>query len=141
VNQLWNMLELAELILVCGRLRDESRGSHYKPTSRSPEPKEKDPTKDPQWMEGWRKRNESWLKLTMARFSPEGAKVPSSHEEPRQSHPEAGADGGTPMVDEIVMRIERRDGPDAPARWEEFKVPNRPNANVISVLMEIQRIP
>jgi succinate dehydrogenase / fumarate reductase iron-sulfur subunit len=45
------------------------------------------------------------------------------------------------MADEIVMRIERREGPDAPARWEEFKVPNRPNANVISVLMEIQRNP
>jgi succinate dehydrogenase / fumarate reductase flavoprotein subunit len=75
VNQLWNMLELAELILVCGRLRDESRGSHYKPDFALPEPKEKDPTKDPQWMEAWRKRNENWLKLTMARFSPEGAKV------------------------------------------------------------------
>jgi succinate dehydrogenase / fumarate reductase iron-sulfur subunit len=45
------------------------------------------------------------------------------------------------MADQIVMRIERRDGPDAPARWEEFKVPKRPNANVISVLMEIQRNP
>jgi succinate dehydrogenase / fumarate reductase, iron-sulfur subunit len=45
------------------------------------------------------------------------------------------------MADAIVIRIQRRDGPDAPARWEEFKVPNRPNANVISVLMEIQRNP
>jgi len=45
------------------------------------------------------------------------------------------------MADQIVIRIERRDGPGAPARWEEFKVPNRPNANVISVLMEIQRNP
>ncbi|MFL5441080.1 MAG: succinate dehydrogenase iron-sulfur subunit, partial [Myxococcales bacterium] len=45
------------------------------------------------------------------------------------------------MADEILIRIERRDGPGAPARWEEFKVPNRPNANVISVLMEIQRNP
>ncbi|MFL5400704.1 MAG: succinate dehydrogenase iron-sulfur subunit [Myxococcales bacterium] len=45
------------------------------------------------------------------------------------------------MANEILIRIERRDGPGAPARWEEFKVPNRPNANVISVLMEIQRNP
>jgi succinate dehydrogenase / fumarate reductase iron-sulfur subunit len=45
------------------------------------------------------------------------------------------------MADQIVIRIERRDGPDAPARWEEFKVPKAPNANVISVLMEIQRNP
>jgi len=75
VNQLWNMLELAELILVCGRLRDESRGSHYKPDFALPEPKTKDPTQDVEWMEAWRKRNENWLKLTMARFSPGGAKV------------------------------------------------------------------
>jgi len=75
VNQLYNMLALAELILVCGRMRDESRGSHYKPDFALPEPKTKDPTQDPQWMEAWRVRNEKWLKLTMARFSPDGPKV------------------------------------------------------------------
>ena len=75
VNQLWNMLALAELILACGRLRDESRGSHYKPDFALPEPKTKDPTQDPQWMEAWRVRNEKWLKLTMARFSADGPKV------------------------------------------------------------------
>ena len=75
VNQLWNMLELAELILVCGRLRDESRGSHYKPEFVLPEPKTKDPTQDPDWMEAWRKRNEKWLKLTMARWSSAGPQV------------------------------------------------------------------
>jgi succinate dehydrogenase / fumarate reductase flavoprotein subunit len=75
VNQLWNMLELAELILVCGRMRDESRGSHYKPDFALPEPKTKDPTQDPQWMEAWQVRNDKWLKLTMARYSPEGPKV------------------------------------------------------------------
>src|SRR5947199_10181104 len=45
------------------------------------------------------------------------------------------------MADQIEMRIERRDGTDAPARWEEFKVPSHTNAIVISVLMEIQRNP
>src|SRR5918911_5183376 len=45
------------------------------------------------------------------------------------------------MADQIVVRIERREGPNAPARWEEFRVPKAPNANVISVLMEIQRNP
>jgi succinate dehydrogenase / fumarate reductase flavoprotein subunit len=75
VNQLWNMLELAELILVCGRMRDESRGSHYKPEFALPEPKTKDPTQDPAWMEAWRRRNEKWLKTTMASWSAEGPKV------------------------------------------------------------------
>jgi len=45
------------------------------------------------------------------------------------------------MTDKLVVRIERQDGPDAPARWEEFHVERRPNANVISVLMQIQRDP
>jgi succinate dehydrogenase / fumarate reductase, flavoprotein subunit len=75
VNQLWNMLELAELILVCGRLRDECRGSHFKPEFNLPEPKTKDPTQDPEWMEAWRRRNAKWLKLTMARWTPDGPKV------------------------------------------------------------------
>ena len=75
VNQLWNMLELAELILACGRVRDESRGSHYKPEFSLPEPKTKNPTQDPDWMEAWRKRNEKWLKFTMARWSAKGPQV------------------------------------------------------------------
>src|SRR5437868_8433677 len=75
VNQLWNMLELAELILVCGRLRDESRGSHYKPEFALPEPKTKNPTQDPDWMDAWRKRNEKWLRFTMARWSGKGPQV------------------------------------------------------------------
>jgi succinate dehydrogenase / fumarate reductase, iron-sulfur subunit len=41
----------------------------------------------------------------------------------------------------LVVRIERQDGPSAPPRWEEFHVPWRKNANVISVLMQIQRDP
>src|SRR5437763_2976794 len=37
----------------------------------------------------------------------------------------------------LVVRIERSH----PQRWEEFHVERRPNANVISVLMQIQRNP
>jgi succinate dehydrogenase / fumarate reductase, iron-sulfur subunit len=40
-----------------------------------------------------------------------------------------------------TVRIERSDGPSSPSRWEEFQVDYRPNANVISVLMQIQRNP
>src|SRR2546421_12506383 len=75
VNELWNMLELAELILVCGRMRDECRGSHYKPEFDLPTPSTKNPTEDPAWMEAWRKRNEKWLKLTTARGSSAGPQV------------------------------------------------------------------
>jgi succinate dehydrogenase / fumarate reductase iron-sulfur subunit len=45
------------------------------------------------------------------------------------------------MPDTTIVRIKRQDGPNQPAYWEEFRVPYRKNANVISVLMEIQRNP
>ncbi|HSB71698.1 MAG TPA: succinate dehydrogenase iron-sulfur subunit [Candidatus Methylomirabilis sp.] len=41
----------------------------------------------------------------------------------------------------IDLRIKRQDGPDAPSRWEEFRIPYKPMMNVISALMEIQRNP
>ena len=59
LNQLWNMLELAELTLRASRLRDECRGSHYKPAFQLPEPKTRDPSQDPQWMAAWRARSYS----------------------------------------------------------------------------------
>jgi succinate dehydrogenase / fumarate reductase iron-sulfur subunit len=45
------------------------------------------------------------------------------------------------MPQTTVVKIKRQDGPDAPARWEEFHLPYRERSNVISVLMEIQRNP
>src|SRR5881392_1588254 len=45
------------------------------------------------------------------------------------------------MPDKVIVRIERCDGPGHPSYWEEFHVEQRPNANVISVLMQIQRNP
>ena len=41
----------------------------------------------------------------------------------------------------VEIRIKRRDRPDAPQRWEEFRVPYRPNLNIISCLMDIQKNP
>jgi len=41
----------------------------------------------------------------------------------------------------IELRIKRQEGPGKPAYWEEFRLPYRPNANIISCLMEIQRNP
>jgi succinate dehydrogenase / fumarate reductase flavoprotein subunit len=74
-NQLWNMLELGEVIATSALLRDESRGAHYKPEFSLPEPKSKDPREDPQWMELWKKRHEKWAKTTMAAYSGEGPKI------------------------------------------------------------------
>lgn len=46
-----------------------------------------------------------------------------------------------PEGKKVIVKIERQDGAGAPVRWEEFHVDYRPNANVISVLMQIQRNP
>src|SRR5512134_4047778 len=41
----------------------------------------------------------------------------------------------------IDLRIKRQDRPGAPARWESFSLPYRPQMNVISCLMEIRKNP
>lgn len=41
----------------------------------------------------------------------------------------------------IQLKIRRQDGPNKPPRWEEFEIPYRPNMNVISCLMDIQKNP
>src|SRR3954453_4468284 len=47
------------------------------------------------------------------------------------------ANGRPARTGQLVVRV-RRSHPDG---WEEFHVERRPNANVISVLMQIQRSP
>ncbi|HEY2028944.1 MAG TPA: succinate dehydrogenase flavoprotein subunit [Myxococcales bacterium] len=75
VNQLWNMLEIAHLILKASRLRDESRGSHYKPEFVLPKPTTKKPGDDPVFMAAWNARNEKWLKNSIGTWSESGPKV------------------------------------------------------------------
>lgn len=41
----------------------------------------------------------------------------------------------------IELRIKRQEAPNKPSYWEDYKLPYRPNANIISCLMEIQRNP
>nr|WP_275900367.1 succinate dehydrogenase flavoprotein subunit [Pyxidicoccus trucidator] len=78
-NQVWNMLELGEVIATSALLRDESRGAHYKPEFSLPEPKSKDPREDADWMSLWRKRHEKWAKTTIAKHSEQGPQI--SYEE------------------------------------------------------------
>jgi succinate dehydrogenase / fumarate reductase flavoprotein subunit len=60
VRQLWNMLVLARVITVGALLRDESRGSHYKPEFPD-------------------RNDEKFMKTTIAEHGPEGPKI--SYEE------------------------------------------------------------
>jgi succinate dehydrogenase / fumarate reductase iron-sulfur subunit len=41
----------------------------------------------------------------------------------------------------IVLKVKRQEGPGKPARWEEFSLPYKPNMNIISCLMEVQKNP
>lgn len=75
LNQLWNMLELGEVITTSALLRDESRGAHYKPDFKLPEPKTRDPREDPAWMQLWRERNQKWAKTTLAKFTKDGPEI------------------------------------------------------------------
>src|SRR5260370_13682744 len=76
VNQLWNMLEIAHLILKASRLRDESRGSHYKPEFALPKGKEgKKPQDDPEFMAAWTARNQTWLKNSLVSLTAEGPRL------------------------------------------------------------------
>ncbi|HWI54741.1 MAG TPA: succinate dehydrogenase iron-sulfur subunit [Desulfobacteria bacterium] len=45
------------------------------------------------------------------------------------------------MPESIHLRIKRQTGPNENARWEEFKIPYKPNMNVVSVLMEVRKNP
>jgi len=46
------------------------------------------------------------------------------------------------MADKFIeLRIKRQEGPGKSAFWEEYRLPYRPNQNIISCLMEIQRNP
>ena len=75
VNQLWNMLEIAHLILKASRLRDESRGSHYKPEFALPKPKTPNPKDDAEFMAAWKARNDKWLKNTMGAWTADGPRI------------------------------------------------------------------
>ncbi len=45
------------------------------------------------------------------------------------------------MREHIHIKVKRQDNPQVAPRWEEFKIPYKPNMNVVSVLIEVQRSP
>jgi succinate dehydrogenase / fumarate reductase flavoprotein subunit len=79
LNQLWNMLELSKIIVKGALLRDECRGSHYKPEFEIKQPKDPDSPEHEEYLRLWKENNEKWLKTTIARYTPEGPEI--SYEE------------------------------------------------------------
>lgn len=57
------------------------------------------------------------------------------------AHVSTKANGHRTPPKSVELRIHRRENPDAPAHWEDFVIPYRPNLNIISCLMEIRKNP
>jgi succinate dehydrogenase / fumarate reductase flavoprotein subunit len=79
LNQLWNMLELAKIIVKSALLRDECRGCHYKPEFEIKEPKDPKSREYQEYLRLWKENNDRWLKATIARYTSKGPEI--SYEE------------------------------------------------------------
>jgi succinate dehydrogenase / fumarate reductase flavoprotein subunit len=76
-RQVQDMIVLGEVIAKSARLRDECRGSHWKPEFELAIPEGKFPG-DPEFEEyraKWKKENEQWLKTTVATCTPDGPSI------------------------------------------------------------------
>src|SRR5918911_3303593 len=60
-----------------------------------------------------------------------------STQENTHTHPKINR----PTPEHVDIKIRRREGPDKTPYWEEFRIPYRPNLNIISALMEIRKNP
>ena len=76
---LGDMLVLAEAVAVGALARDEYRGAHYKPAFEIPAPEADSPAalrrEAERWCEAFKKRNDDWLKTTIAEHTPDGPKL------------------------------------------------------------------
>ncbi|MBD3334905.1 MAG: succinate dehydrogenase flavoprotein subunit [Candidatus Eisenbacteria bacterium] len=76
-RQVQDMIILAEVIATAARLRDECRGSHWKPEFELKVPEGKfagDPEYE-EYREKWKANNEKWLKSTVAEYGPDGPQI------------------------------------------------------------------
>ncbi len=74
-NQLSNMLEMAHAMVKGALLRDECRGSHYKPDFDFKPAAGKKPQEDPAFMEKWKANLDKWCKTTIATYKPAGPEI------------------------------------------------------------------
>lgn len=76
---LGDMIELAKVIARSALERNECRGAHYKPDYEIPAPRGDDPrtleVEARRWCEAFAKKNEQWLKTTIAEYTSDGPKI------------------------------------------------------------------
>lgn len=75
LNQIWNMLELAKIIVKGALLRDECRGSHYKAEFEIEQPKDTESPEYQDYLRLWKENNEKWLKTTIATYTAKGPEI------------------------------------------------------------------
>jgi succinate dehydrogenase / fumarate reductase flavoprotein subunit len=76
-RQVQDMISLGRVIAKGARLRDECRGSHFKPEFDLPIPEGKFPG-DPEfeaYRQKWKENNEIWMKSTVATHTSEGPSI------------------------------------------------------------------
>jgi succinate dehydrogenase / fumarate reductase flavoprotein subunit len=76
-RQVHDMIVLAEVITKGARMRDECRGSHWKPEFDIPIPEGKfaGSPEFEAYRAKWKENNKTWLKTTLAEHTPEGPKI------------------------------------------------------------------
>ncbi|MFH1464336.1 MAG: succinate dehydrogenase (quinone) flavoprotein subunit [Pseudomonadota bacterium] len=73
-RQVQDMIVLAKVIAKSARMRDEYRGSHYKPEYELTMPAQGS-TEWADYVAKWKANNEKWLKSTVATHTPEGPRI------------------------------------------------------------------
>ncbi len=75
-RQVQDMIVLGEVIAKSARLRDECRGSHYKPEFelKMPDARPGEPAYD-EYVRQWKANNEKWLKHTVAKHTDRGPEI------------------------------------------------------------------
>ncbi len=114
---LGDMLLLARVIAEAALLRNEIRGSHFKPEYDIPPVQGTNPTEmradARRWCEAFEKQNERWLKTTVATYAPEGARftyepVDTSLIPPR---PRTYGMVGAELIEEVWRETHPESGP------------------------------
>ncbi len=75
LNNLWNMIELAKVIVKGALMRDECRGSHLKPEFKAEPPKDTNSPAYQEYLEKFHEKNQRWLKTTIAEWSSDGPNI------------------------------------------------------------------
>ncbi|HOE12136.1 MAG TPA: succinate dehydrogenase flavoprotein subunit [bacterium] len=75
LHQLWNMLELAKIIVKGALQRNECRGSHFKKQFEIKQPDNVDSPEYREYLKLWKANHDRWCKTTIATYTPTGPEI------------------------------------------------------------------